>query len=447
MTGTNGITENLVEDTCLDWPAELGWETDYGPNLAPDMPDQERDNYQQVLLIGRLRAALMRINPDVPANVIDEAIRHIKQTDSPDLLVGNRRFHRLLTDGIDVEILDNSHQGGSKYIKVWLVDLENCANNDWLALNQYTVIEGNQQRRADVVVFINGLPLAVLELKNPADENATIKQAFNQLQTYKQTIPSLFVTNELLVISDGILARCGTLSSAWDRFMPWRTLDGESIADKGTPELEIIIRGLFKHQVFLDYILNFTVFEDDGATIHKKSAAYHQYWAVNKALACTLSACGIDADATKLIGRFSKESNPWQINEIPTAYGKGSQHFGDNRIGVIWHTQGSGKSLSMTFYAGKVIRHPAMGNPTLVVITDRNDLDDQLFATFAGCKALLRQSPVQADSRVHLRGLLKVASGGVVFTTIQKFLPDKKGDAHPLLSSRSNIVVIASCSQ
>lgn len=435
------VTEDLLEETCLEWLAGLGWTVLHGPDLAPEMPDAERDDYRQVLLLGRLSAALARINPEVPGEGIEEAVRRIVAVGGPDLVSNNRTFHRLLTDGVDVEV--SASEGGVRHLKVWLLDLESLDNNDWVALNQYTVIEDRRNRRPDVVVFVNGLPLAVLELKNPGDENATIQHAFNQLQTYKKDIPSLFISNELLVISDGLQARCGTITSGWDRFMPWRTVDGEEVAPKGMPELETTIRGLFERKVFLDYLLNFVVFEDDGAKVIKKSAAYHQYWAVNKALGSTLSACGIDADATRLIGRFPPESNPWKVAESPATYGKGTQHFGGKRIGVVWHTQGSGKSLSMTFYAGKVIRHPDMNNPTLLVITDRNDLDDQLFGTFAGCKDLLRQSPVQAGSRAHLRELLKVASGGVVFATIQKFMPDQKGDAHPLLSDRSNIVVMA----
>ncbi|MHB1350993.1 MAG: type I restriction endonuclease subunit R [Desulfobulbaceae bacterium] len=438
-----GITENILEQTCLEWLAELGWTVLHGPDLAPGMPGQERGDYRQIFLLDRLRNALTAINPDVPSAGIEEALRRILAVGGPDIVSNNRTFHRLLTDGVDVEVPSLDGYGGSRHLKVWLLDLEEIDNNDWVALNQYTVIEDNKNRRADVVVFVNGLPLSILELKNPGDENATIKHAFNQLQTYKKDIPSLFTGNELLVISDGIQSRCGTITSGWDRFMPWRTIDGESVAPKGIPELETTIRGLFERRVFLDYILNFVVFEDDGAKIIKKSAAYHQYWAVNKALGCTLSACGIDAEASRLFGRFPAESNPWQVAEPTTHYGKGTPHFGGKRIGVVWHTQGSGKSLSMTFYAGKVIRHPNMNNPTLLVITDRNDLDDQLFGTFAGCKDLLRQSPVQAGSRAHLRELLKVASGGVVFTTIQKFMPDQKGDVHPLLSDRANIVVIA----
>jgi len=443
------MTENILEETCLYWLEELGWNTIHGPDIAPDTPDAERDSYSEVILKDRLRTALSQINPNVPAVGIDEAVKKLLVTDSPDLLVNNRNFHRLLTDGVDVEAPSSDEYGGTRHLKVWLVDIETIENNDWLALNQLTVIEksvagqSEVNRRADVVLYLNGLPIAVLELKNPGDENATIKHAFNQLQTYKKDIPSLFTTNELLVISDGILARSGTLTSGWDRYMPWRTISGEEVAPKGTPELETLVRGLFEKRYFLDYILNFVVFEDDGSKLIKKAAAYHQYWAVNKALACTLSACGIDGDPTKLIGRFPSEQDSLEVREDSPVYGKGTKHFDGKRIGVVWHTQGSGKSLSMTFYSGKVVRHPDMGNPTLVIITDRNDLDDQLFGTFANCRDLLRQSPVQAGNRSHLRDLLRVASGGIVFSTIQKFMPDERGDVHPLLSDRNNIVVIA----
>ncbi|MBN2103057.1 type I restriction endonuclease subunit R [bacterium] len=445
----NHITENILEETCLFWLEELGWNTIYGPDIAPDTPVAERSSYSEVILKERLRTSLTQINPDIPSAGIDEAVKRLMVADSPDLIVNNRNFHRYLTDGIDVEIPSKDEYGGTRHLKVWLIDIETIENNDWLALNQLTVIEksvagqSEVNRRADVVLYLNGLPVAVFELKNPGDENATIKHAFNQLQTYKNDIPTLFNTNELLVISDGILAKSGTLTSGWDRYMPWRTVAGEEVAPKGTPELETLVRGLFERCYFLDYILNFIVFEDDGSKLIKKAAAYHQFWAVNKALTCTLSACGIDADPTKLIGRFPKESDPWQAKGIAGRYGKGTDHFNGKRIGVVWHTQGSGKSLSMTFFSGKVVRHPDMGNPTLVIITDRNDLDDQLFGTFTNCMDLLRQSPVQAGNRSHLRDLLKVASGGIVFTTIQKFMPDEKGDVHPLLSERNNIVVIA----
>ena len=444
-----GITESMLEETCLDWLEELGWDRMHGPDIAPDAPNVERSSYSEVILKARLRAALARINPKVPDAGLDQAVKTLSVTDSPNLIVNNRNFHRCLTDGIDVEVASTEEYGGVKHLKVFLVDIDNVGNNDWLALNQLTVIEKAKagraavNRRADVALYVNGLPLAVLELKNPGDENATIDHAFNQLQTYKQDIPTLFTTNELLVISDGLQARAGMLSSGRDRFMPWRTVAGEEVTAAGTPELETLVKGLFNPRRFLDYILNFIVFQDDGAGLTKMGAAYHQYWAVNKALGCTLSACGIDADPGRLLGRFPAEQDPWGAREDAPVYGKGSKHFDGRRIGVVWHTQGSGKSLSMVFYAGKVVRYPDMGNPTLVVITDRNDLDDQLFGAFTGCRDLLRQSPAQAESRSHLQALLSVAAGGVVFTTIQKFMPEARGTAHPLLSERRNIVVIA----
>ena len=444
-----GISESILEETCLDWLQELGWSRIHGPDIAPDAPNAERSSYSEVILKERLRAALARINPEVAPSGIDEAVKKLLAADSPNPIVNNRNFHRCLTDGIDVEVTSKNEYGGVKHLKVFLVDIEDIGNNDWTALNQLTVIEKaaagrpGAKRRADVVLYLNGLPLAVLELKNPGDENATIEHAFNQLQTYKNAIPSLFTTNELLVISDGLLARAGMLTSGRDRFMPWRTISGEEVTAPGNPELETLVRGLFDRHRFLDYILNFIVFRDDGAGLTKIGAAYHQYQAVNKALGCTLSACGIDADPRRLLGRFQAEGDPWNVREGTPVYGRGSKHFDSRKIGVVWHTQGSGKSLSMVFYAGKTVRYPDMNNPTLVVITDRNDLDDQLFGTFAGCRDLLRQSPAQAGSRSHMKELLNIASGGVIFTTIQKFMPEERGAAHPLLSDRRNIVVIA----
>jgi type I restriction enzyme R subunit len=434
-------TENTLETSVLAWLRDLGYQTGF----APDLVGIERADPGQVILVGRLRAALRRINPEASPEDIESALRAVSSPKTPDLLTNNRAFHRLLTDGVDVEV-PASDGFGTQYKKIWLLDLDDLDNNDWLALNQFTVVErvGGRQhaRRADVVVFVNGIPLAVLELKNPADEKATTHDAFQQLQTYKAQIPSLFTTNEVLVASDGVVARAGSLSAGWDRFMPWRTVDGTEILPKGALQLEVLIRGIFEKHRFLDYILNFVVFEDRGK-LAKINAAYHQYWAVNKALGSTFYACGIHADADRLMGRFPAMADP-QKHVAKDGIGSYVAHeFGDRRIGVIWHTQGSGKSLSMVFYAGKIIRHPAMQNPTIVVITDRNDLDNQLSGTFAACKDLLRQVPVQADSRADLRSLLRVAAGGVVFTTIQKFMPDERGDSHPLLSDRRNIVVIA----
>jgi type I restriction enzyme, R subunit len=359
-----------------------------------------------VILPGLFREALARLNPKIPADALDEAFRRVTRTETPSLIENNRRFHKLLVDGVDVE-----YQADARTVhdKVWLVDFDDPENNDWVAVNQFTVIEDRHNRRPDVVLFVNGLPLVVIELKNAADENATTRKAFDQLQTYKLQLPTLMTYNACLVASDGITARVGTLTADWDRFMPWRTIDGQAIEPKGKPELDVLVRGVFAKARSLDLVRHFIVFEVDGPDITKKMAGYHQYHAVNKAVDCTLAAVSPK---------------------------------GDRRVGVVWHTQGSGKSLTMAFYAGKVIRHPAMQNPTLVVITDRNDLDEQLFGTFAGCHELLRQQPVQAGDRDEVKELLNVASGGVVFTTLQKFAPDP-GQTYPELSDRRNIVVIA----
>ncbi len=454
----SGIDEASLEKTLLGWFEELGYETCFGPDIAFDGIAPERDaaeNYADVVLAGRLRRALARINPEIPPPALEEAVRKITRPESPSLIENNRAFHRMLTDGVDVSWMAAE---GEKFAKVWLFDSDEPAANDWLAVNQFTVIENRRERRPDVVLFVNGLPLVVIELKNPADEKATLRHAFRQFETYKEQIPGLFVYNELLVISDGLQARAGTLAAGWDRFMPWRTIDGSDLyREPGNQQqsdgklqqgLRTLVFGLFAQERFLDYLLNFITFEDDGgdsAAIAKKAAAYHQFHAVNKAVECTLSACGIEAPRHLVYGRFleAEAGDPFRTKEIPGRYGTGGDHFANRRIGVIWHTQGSGKSLSMAFYAGKIIRHPFMENPTLVVVTDRNDLDEQLFSTFAGNHDLLRQKPVQAESRAHLRELLSVASGGVIFTTIQKFFPDHKGDAHPELSGRGNIVVIA----
>jgi len=438
----NKTSETVLELTALDWFESLGWQTVFGPDISPDGSACERQAYDQVLLIDRLQIALANINPNIPPDTVGEAVRKITRTESPSLIENNRRFHRMLTDGVDVSYMQD---GREVHDKVWLLDLEDLENNDWLAVNQFTVIEDRRNRRPDIVIFVNGLPLGVIELKNPADEKATIRHAFNQLQTYKSDIPGLFIYNELLVISDGLEARGGTLTAGWDRFMPWRTIDGKEVAPRGSVELEVLLKGVFEKRRFLDLVLNFVVFDDDGAVIAKKAAAYHQFHAVNKAVECTLSACGIDADPGMLYARFPEhdEYNPYEVRDPQAAYGFGTEHFGGRRIGVIWHTQGSGKSLLMAFFAGKIIRHPAMENPTLLMITDRNDLDDQLFGTFSSCRDLLRQTPVQAESREHLKELLQVPSGGVVFATIQKFLPDERGRQYPELSPRRNIVVIA----
>ena len=365
------MNEAQLEQLALDWLHDLGWTHIFGPDIAPDGPAPERSGYDETILSGRLRAALARINPTLPPTALDDAVRQISRAESPSLVENNRRFHRFLTDGVDVAYL---RDGREVHDKVWLMDLDDLENNDWLAVNQFTVIINKKNRRPDIVLFVNGLPLVDIELKNPEDENATILHAYNQLQTYKAEIPDLFTSNELLVIADGLAARVGALTSGWDRFMPWRTIDGSDLyREPGDekqsdgilqPGLETVIKGVFQRRRFLDLIHNFVVFEDDGAHIIKKVAAYHQFHATNKALECTLSACGIDADPGLLLARFPAmdEHNPLVIRETGPRYGAKSDHFGNRKIGVIWHTQGSGKSLLMVFFAGKIIRHPAQGN-------------------------------------------------------------------------------------
>jgi type I restriction enzyme, R subunit len=399
------LTESVVEEAALEWFAALGYTVLYGETIAPDQPAAERVSYADVVLVGRLSAALHRLNPHIPDDALEYVVSRILRNEYPSLVENNHNFHRYLTEGFPAEYLGND--GRIIHDTAYLIDFDNPANNDWLAVNQFTVIENGFNRRPDVVVFVNGLPLAVLELKNAADENATLHHAFSQLQTYKAQIAAVFTYNALLVISDGVEARAGTLTADWERFMPWRTIEGDDLAPRGWLGLEVLIKGMFERKRFLDLIRYFTVFEVSDTEIVKKIAGYHQFHAVNKAVGSTL-------DATEREGR----------------------------VGVIWHTQGSGKSLTMVFYAGKLIQRPAMANPTLVVITDRGDLDDQLFGTFSRCHELLRQTPIQAESRDHLKELLQVASGGVVFTTIQKFLPSP-GERYPMLSERDNIVVIA----
>jgi type I restriction enzyme R subunit len=403
------FSESVVEDAALAWLSELGFAILFGPEIAPGEPQAERDSFAEPFLPARLRDMLATLNPTVPVAALDEAYRRVTRIDTPQLLDANHAFHTLLADGVPVEYLRSD--GTIAHDIVCLVDYADPAANDFVAVNQFAVIDGRTNRRPDIVLFVNGLPLGVIELKNAADEEATIWTAFQQLQTYKAQIPALFTFNEALVVSDGLEARVGSLSADRERFMPWRTIEGENEAPSKLTELEVLLRGVFEPRRFVDLVRHFVVFEDDGhgASI-KKLAGYHQFHAVRKAVETTVAA---------------------------------SKPRGDRRAGVVWHTQGSGKSLTMAFYAGRVIVEPAMANPTLVVLTDRNDLDDQLFGTFARCHELLRQIPVQAADRADLRSKLTVASGGVVFTTIQKFLPDERGDRHPLLSDRRNIVVIA----
>jgi len=402
------IAESDIEEAALVWLNELGYTVLHGPNIAPDTPDAERSSYNEVILERRLRDAVARLNPNIPAEAQEEAIRKVLHPDSPALPQNNRAFHLMLVDGIEVE---TRHPDGTiRGQRVWLVDFDAPENNDWLAVNQFRVVE-NSERRPDIVLFVNGLPLAVIELKNPTDEKATILTAFRQMCTYKQEIPSLFTHNEAIVISDGLEARIGSLTADYEWFLPWRTIEGEDEAPSTELELEVLIKGIFEKDRFLSYLKHFVVFEEtEGETRAKKIAGYHQFHAVKTAVNTTVTA---------------------------------SRPEGDKQCGVVWHTQGSGKSLTMAFYAGSIAQHPQMANPTLVVITDRNDLDEQLFGTFVGCSQLLRQAPVQASDRRHLRELLQVASGGVVFTTVQKFFPEGEETHFPLLSDRRNIVVIA----
>jgi type I restriction enzyme, R subunit len=403
-----GFTESVVEEAALEWFGELGYRVVHGPEIAPGEPGAERESYQQVLLEGRLREALATLNPQVPQEGLDDAFRKLTRISSPQLIDANREFHHYLVNGVAVEYLRGD--GSVGYDPVRVVDFDDPSQNDWVVVNQLSVTESGHTRRPDVVVYVNGLPIAVLELKNAASGNATIWGAYRQLQTYKRDISGLFTFNELLVVSDGLEARLGTVSAQKERFAPWRTIEGEELAPKTMSQLEVLIRGVFEPRRLLDLLRFFLVFESDGDATIKKLAGYHQFHAVGRALAATVEA---------------------------------SRPEGSRRVGVVWHTQGSGKSLTMAFYAGRVVLHPAMHNPTLVVITDRNDLDEQLFGTFSRCQELLRQEPEKAKDRGHLRELLKVAAGGVVFTTIQKFLPETRGDAFPLLSDRQNIVVIA----
>ena len=423
----NAFTESVVEEAALAWLEGLGWKVLHGPEIAPGELAAERTDYGQVVLEQRLRDALARLNPNLPAEALDDAFRKLTRAEGPTLEARNRALHRLLVDGVTVEY--RAPDGAIRGAQAQVIDFAEADNNDWLAVNQFTVVENKRNRRPDIVLFINGLPLVLLELKNAADENATVWSAFQQFQTYQSELPALFACNALLVISDGVEARIGTFTAGREWFKPWRTVTGETLADTHLPEMEVMLKGVFDKHRLLDLIGNFIVFEDSGdGKLVKKMAGYHQFHAVRVAVAETLRATQIGAGSTQ--GRYEAGTKP-------------GGDPGDRRVGVVWHTQGSGKSLTMAFYAGRVIREPAMANPTIVVLTDRNDLDDQLFGTFSRCQDLLRQPPTQAVSRADLREKLSVNAGGVVFTTIQKFFPEEKGDHHPVLSDRRNIVVIA----
>jgi type I restriction enzyme, R subunit len=402
------LSEAAVEHVVLDQLADLGYTLSTDSEIGPDGKAPERDAYVDVVFAKRLLGAVERLNPAIPAEARGDALRKVFATEMPSLVEENRRLHRLLVEGVDVEFYGDD--GTIRGDKVRLIDFDDLAANDWLATSQFTVIEGSNNRRPDIVVFVNGLPLGVIELKAPGGANATLSGAYNQLQNYKKQIPSLFRTNAVLVTSDGITARVGSLTADQERFMPWRTTDGKVIAAKGQPELNVLIAGIFDRRRLLDLLHDFTVFGETGSGFAKIIAGYHQFHAVQHAVEKTVEA---------------------------------SAPQGDRKVGVIWHTQGSGKSLLMAFYAGQLVRRPELENPTIVVITDRNDLDDQLFGTFSMCRDLIRQTPIQADSRDDLQTALSRASGGVIFTTIQKFSPATGESKYPMLSDRRNIVVVA----
>ncbi len=452
------ITESSIEEFAIELLKDQGYGYCAGPDIAPDEEQSERKSFEEVLLLDRLTRAVRTINAGVPVDAQDDAIKQIQRFGSQELIVNNEAFHRMLTEGIRVQYRRDGVERGDL---VWLIDYKNPENNEFLVVNQYTVIEGNNNKRPDIVLFVNGIPLVVMELKNPADEQATVRSAFNQIQTYKQTIPGMFTYNGFIVISDGLEAKAGSISAGYSHCMAWKSIDGTKDESRLVSQLETLIRGMLNKKTLLDLIHHFIVFEksrkEDKETgivsiqTVKKIAYYHQYFAVNKAVESTLRASGyIDMAHPDLVMRestlrasgYAAVKDACSVNEAPENYGLASvraQPVGDHKGGVIWHTQGSGKSLSMVFFAGKIIQ--MLDNPTILVITDRNDLDDQLFDTFASSKQLLRQDPVQAEDREHLQKLLDVASGGVVFTTIQKFQPEE-GNIYPRLSDRRNIVVI-----
>ncbi len=426
------LTEADVEEVALEWLSDLGWQVAHGPDIAPDQPWAERDSFEQVVLERRLRDAIALLNPHLPDSAIEDAYRKLARPEGSTLEARNRAFHRMLVNGVTIEYRD--HEGRVRGDQARVIDFDDPSANDWLAVNQFTVTENRSTRRPDVVLFVNGLPLGIIELKNPADEDATIWSAWRQLQTYKAELPSLFSMNEALVVSDGTSARIGTITAGQEWFKPWRTIGGEGIESPSRTELEVLLRGVFDRPRFLSMLRDFIVFDDDGSgALAKKMAGYHQFHAVRVAVGETIRAALL-------------QQRERIVADVDGGYEAGRQPGGapgDRRIGVVWHTQGSGKSLTMAFYTGAIVREPAMENPTVVVLTDRNDLDDQLYGTFSRCQDLLRQPPTQAESRADLRNKLSVNAGGIVFTTIQKFFPEEKGDTHPTLSDRRNIVVIA----
>jgi type I restriction enzyme, R subunit len=406
------MTEDQLERETLGWLAELGYAVHAGPDIAHDGPNPQRAGYRQVVLPFRLREAIQRLNPNVPTAAREDALQQVMDLGIPALLSANRAFHKLLVGGVPVQYQRDGETVGDF---VRLVDWAQPGRNEFWAVNQFTIKGPHHTRRPDIILFVNGLPLVLIELKNPADENADIWKAYDQLQTYKEQIPDVFQYNEVLVISDGTDARLGSLSANAERFLQWRTIDGVNLDPLGEfNELQTLVRGVLDPQYLLDYLRYFVLFEDDGQLV-KKIAGYHQFHAVRAAIGHVVAASRPDSAAS--------------------VRGKG---------GVVWHTQGSGKSITMTCFAARVMQEPAMANPTIVVITDRNDLDGQLFGVFSLAQDLLREQPVQATTRQELRRLLgNRPSGGIVFATIQKFMPGEDEDMFPVLSDRHNIVVIA----
>ncbi|WP_298211323.1 type I restriction endonuclease subunit R [Ferrimicrobium sp.] len=403
MTVLNELT---VELAALEYLRQLGYSTAFGPNIAVDGDDPERDSYQQVYLMDRLRDAVVLINPALDRSVIDDALKRLARAESQNDVAENQRLHKLLVDGVPAEY--RRPDGSIRTVNVALVDFDDPENNDWLAVNQFTIVD-NKNRRPDLLVFINGIPVALFELKNLADEKATLRNAWSQIQTYRKDIPSVFTPNVVSVISDGTSAAMSSFSGAFEHYAPWKTIEGREVITN-LPALEVLVKGVFDQRRFLDILRNFVVFSDEGQGLVKRVAKYHQYWAVNAAVESTIEAAGPK---------------------------------GDRRGGVVWHTQGSGKSFEMVFYAAKLMRDPRMSNPTLVFLTDRNDLDDQLFGEVFAPAAILPEKPTQADSRADLRTLLRRASGGIIFTTLQKFKPGEDGDTNPVLTDRRNVVVVA----
>ncbi len=400
-----GLDESVIEQAALDYLREIGYAIEFGPNIGPGGPAEERASWDEVYLFDRLQAAGQRLNPD-RADLVDEAIKRLRRAESQSELTENLRVHQLLIDGVPVEHRGSDGQVRTAYVR--LIDFDAPDNNDWLAVNQ-AAITGNRNRRPDVLIYLNGIPVALLELKNSADEHATLRTAWNQVQTYRTDIPTVFTANAVTVISDGTSAAMSSFTGAFEHYAPWKTIDGRDVVTN-KPALEVLLKGVFNPTRFLDLLKNFVVFSDEAHGMVKRVAKYHQYWAVNAAVESTVEAAG---------------------------------PAGDRRGGVVWHTQGSGKSIEMLLYAAKVMRDPRMGNPTLVLLTDRNDLDDQLFGEVFAPATILPEKPVQADSRAHLRTLLQRVSGGIVFTTLHKFAPLAGEDVNPVLTDRRNVVVIA----